>query len=92
MSLNKIIDSAKVSPYCEYDLDFVILEASSRVYPPTYYSADEKWSISVGFYTDNEALLETILYGGNSKEEVVSMGKQWYKDNFSKAVAILQDR
>ena len=90
--LNKIIDSAKIKEDCnhKYDLDFIILEASSRGYPPTYYNTNGKWSMYVGFYTYNEEILKTELFG-DSQEEVVSMAKQWYKDNFSKAVAILQD-
>lgn len=101
MKLNKrkiyqVFRDTQVEDDCQrkFNLDSGIIYFSSRG-----YDREEK-SIYVGFYLkqykdsfDNEhfiELLEDELFA-DSREELVLKARQWYKNNFAKALKILLD-
>lgn len=91
MSVEELIKTAKIKEDCggKFDLDFMILEAGSRGYPPKY-NENGKWSMYVGFYGCGTEILNTELFG-DSKEEVVLKARQWYIDNLFNAMITLRD-
>lgn len=64
----------------KFDLDFEIISASSRGYPPRY-NANGKWSIYVGIYLgeDDASTFEAELFA-DTKKEVILLAKCWYRD------------
>ena len=101
--INELIDFIPVEDDCQrkFDIDGSILEISSRgydekdksIYVGYYISSCEKGDYSEGNFElfEGGIILKDELHG-ETKEELIVNARQWYKDNFARALMLVLEQ
>lgn len=84
-----IIKTAEVVEDCngKFDLDFPLLECSSRGYPP-HYNRYGRWSMYVCYCCQDDDILKDEIFA-DTKEELIVMARKWYAEHLAEALNIL---
>jgi NADH pyrophosphatase NudC (nudix superfamily) len=93
--ISEIVNSADIYDDCQgkFDLDFAVLNASSRGYPPSYNS-NGKWSIYVSYelgdtrIDESNVIMRDELFA-DTKEEAVTLAREWYNKHYADAIRMI---